>query len=433
MLRSEAWDAMTTEERGNGALRRAVWASTIGNALEWFDFTVFALFAGVIGEQFFPPGDKTSGLLAAYGALGVAYVARPLGALWFGSLADRIGRKRALVTVIVMMALGTGAIGLMPSYRSIGIAAPLGLFCARLLQGFSVGGDFGASTTLLFEFAPPSRRGFYASFQYVSQALAFLLASTFAATLTALMSPDDFRAWGWRVPFVAGLAIAPIGLYLRSRVDETPAFRALLARNEISGAPLRSAAAGHGLSLLALSLVTAGFAAFTAIGLAFLPYFAARELHLRLLDAQIGLMAVSFASIAMLLIGAALSDRFGRVAVMAPAVLLYVAISYFALAKLIAAPSRETLWIVQASGLVMALAMGPYCALATEIFPAAVRAASASIAYNFAVAIFGGFAPLALGVLTASSRNYAAPYLYFLACIALTLFGLGLMRSRSAA
>ena len=419
---------MSDENPGAAALRRAVWASTIGNAVEWFDFTIFALFAAAIGAQFFPKSDPFAGLLAAYGVFAVAYVARPLGGLWFGLLADKFGRKSALIAVILLMGLGTAAIAVLPTYEQVGVIAPLALVCARLVQGFSAGGDFGASTALLLEFAPSNRRGFYASFQFVSQAIAFLIGSAFAAALTASMPSEALRDWGWRLPFLAGLVIAPLGLYLRRRVDETPEFCAFVAeRQGLSHHPLKMALAEHGRAILALILVTAGFAAFTAIGLAFVPNFATRDLGLRLVDAQFGLVAVNLAAIFVMPFAARLSDRFGRVAMMAPAMILYLIVAFFAMRSLIDSPSRAALWTLQLTGLLIAFAMGPYCALATEVFPLKVRSTSASIAYNVAVAVFGGTAPLAAGWLTQATHDKAAPFYYLFGCILISLLGLSML------
>jgi MFS transporter, MHS family, proline/betaine transporter len=161
--------------------RRVIWSSTIGNALEWYDFAIFASFAGIIGQQFFP----TASLLSVYGLFAVAFVVRPLGGIVLGGWADRVGRKRALVTIVLTMAFGTAIIGLLPTYQQIGFAAPMLLLAARLIQGFSAGGEFGTSTAMLVEFAPPGRRGLFASFQFVSQTVAFGVAAAFAFALNS--------------------------------------------------------------------------------------------------------------------------------------------------------------------------------------------------------------------------------------------------------
>ena len=299
--------------------RRVVWASTIGNAIEWFDFTVFGLFAGTIGKLFFPKSDPAAGLLAAYGLLGIAYLARPIGGLIFGVWADKVGRKRALVAIVLAMAVGSGAIGVIPTYATIGVWAPVLLLCARLVQGFSAGGEFGTSTAMLVEFAPPGRRGFYASFQFVAQYLAIVIGALFAFVLYSKLAPESMDAWGWRVPFLAGVVIAPVGFYLRSAIDETPEFKAFLAsRKGVPNMPLGEVLRRHPQRLLSLFLMIAGITAYVYIGSIFLTNFAASDLKLKIADAQLGILIVNLLGAALLPFAGLLGDRFGRRAVIVP-------------------------------------------------------------------------------------------------------------------
>ncbi len=408
--------------------RRVVWSSTIGNALEWFDFTVFGLFAGVIGKQFFPKDDPTTGLLAAYGLLGVAYFARPFGGLFFGIWADKIGRKRALITIVLAMAVGTGLIGVIPTYASIGVWAPVLLLGARLIQGFSAGGEFGTSTAMLVEFAPPDRKAFYASFQFVAQALAFVTGATFAYVLNSSLSPEALSSWGWRVPFLAGIVIAPIGFYLRSAVDETPEFKAFLAsRAGTPNTPLREVLARFPRPLIALFLMIAGLTAFTYLGNIFLTNYAATDLKLKLADAQLGVLIVNLIFAILLPFAALLSDRLGRRTVMAPAILIFAAV-YLSLAwRLVGDPTNANLWSTQASGLLFMFISGPFAALALEVFPVHVRSTGASIIYNFGVAIFGGLSPYITGSLVQATGSKFAPFYYLAGCLVLSMIGLGMI------
>jgi len=391
--------------------RRVVWSSTIGNALEWFDFIVFGLFAGVIGKLFFPKSDPTAALLAAYGLLAVAYLFRPLGGLFFGIWADRVGRKRALVTIVLLMAVGTGLIGAMPTYEAIGVAAPLGLLAARLIQGFSAGGEYGASTAMLAEFAPTGRRGFYTSFQYVGQFSAVVLASLFAFVLNSSLSKEAFESWGWRVPFLFGLVIAPIGFYVRRALDETPEFRAFLAKQAgIANTPLSDVLRHHARALLALTLYIAGGTAFTYIMSIFLPNYAASELKLKLTDAQLGLLVVNVVGAALVPFAGGLSDRLGRRPIIAPAIVLFMLASFILASRLIEAPAASTLWPLQSSALILMLfSSGPGSALTMEVFPVGVRSTGASIVYNLAVAIFGGLSPYLVTSLVAATHDRFMP------------------------
>ena len=194
--------------------------------LEWYDFAVYAFLATVLARKFFPGGDELSALLATFAVFGVGFVVRPLGGILIGRLGDRRGRKIALSLTIVLMALGTVMIGLLPSYESIGVGASALLVAARLLQGFSAGGEWGSSTAFIVEWAPPQRRGLFGSLQQASVAGGFLLGSLTAASLSTWLSPAALEAWGWRVPFLFGGLLGPIGLYMRRNIEETPPFKA---------------------------------------------------------------------------------------------------------------------------------------------------------------------------------------------------------------
>ncbi len=204
----------------------AISAAIVGNALEWFDFTVYGLFSIYIAKAFFPSGDELSALLLTLATYGVGFVLRPVGAIVLGQYADQHGRRAALTLIILLMLLGSAMIAFAPTYAQVGAAAPALIVAARLVQGFSVGGEMGGATAYLIETAPPHRRGFYASWQYAGQAGASLGGSLFAFALTHLLTQGQLNDWGWRIPFLFGLSIGPVGLYLRSRVPESPVFTA---------------------------------------------------------------------------------------------------------------------------------------------------------------------------------------------------------------
>jgi MHS family proline/betaine transporter-like MFS transporter len=412
--------------------RRIVIASTIGNALEWFDFTVFGLFVGIIGRLYFPSGDPSTSILLAFATFGIAFVARPIGGIVLAGYADRHGRKHALILMIMMMAVGTGLMGVLPTYSAIGIVAPIMVLVARLIQGFSAGGEFGSASALLIEFATPGRRGYYGSWQFVSQALAFALAAGFAYGLNTQLSIASFESWGWRAPFLAGVLIGPIGVYLRRRCDESPEFREFLAENAGKrNTPLRDVVAQYPRELAVAFCIIAVGTAITYVGSIFLPSFAATELKLNVADAQLGLVAANIGAAIIIPFSGALSDRIGRRNLMAATLVVYCVLFYVLLSRLVAEPSRTALWQLQSLGLLFGLLIGPAPAIMTEIFPVGMRSTGASLMYNFAVMLFGGLAPFINSWLVRATGDKLAPvyYIFFAAAVGLT--GLALYRERA--
>src|ERR1041384_6845232 len=209
--------------------RRAVSAAVIGNVLEWYDFSVYAFVAVIIARKFFPQGNEVIALLSTFLASGLGFVARPLGGIVLGRIGDTHGRKVALLITIAMMAGGTVLIGILPTYAAIGIGAPLLLVAARLMQGFSAGGEWGTSTAYIVEWAPKDQRGFYGSFQQMSVVAGLLLGSGVAALLSTTFTPEQMNAWGWRIPFLLGGILGPVGLWMRRTIDETPAYTKAVA------------------------------------------------------------------------------------------------------------------------------------------------------------------------------------------------------------
>ena len=230
-------------------LRRVVIAATIGNVLEWFDFVIYGFLAVMLAQVFFPTGDPTVSLLVTFGAFGLAYLVRPLGAIFVGSYTDKHGRKAGLTLSIALMMLGTTLMALTPGYAAIGIAAPVLITLARLLQGFSVGGEFGSSVAFLMEHGS-QRRGFAASWQFSVAGLITALASLFGVALNTLLSHDQLLSWGWRLPYIFGMLVGPAGLYIRSRLAETPEF---LEAEQPEAMPIRELLSKHPLALVLAS------------------------------------------------------------------------------------------------------------------------------------------------------------------------------------
>ncbi|CAH2809355.1 MAG: Citrate-proton symporter, partial [uncultured Paraburkholderia sp.] len=296
---------------GVPAFTRIILAASIGNALEWFDILIYGFFATIIAKTFFPASNSTVSLLITLGTFGISYLVRPLGTLVLGSYADRRGRKASMMVSIVMMMLGTAMIALMPGYATIGIAAPIAVVCARMVQGFSAGGEFGSTTAFMVEQAP-ERKGFIASFQFASQGLGYLLAAGFGVILTNTLETAALESWGWRLPFLFDILIGPVGLYLRKHVHEGQRFQE--ARSEEY--PVSTVFARQkGRMLLAIGTLVVSTG--TSYVIIYIPTYAVRQLHL----------PESFGFMAAMLTGAILtfvtpfvghlSDRVGRVRLMA--------------------------------------------------------------------------------------------------------------------
>jgi MFS transporter, MHS family, proline/betaine transporter len=404
---------------------RVIVAASIGNALEWFDFAVYGFFAVTISRLFFPTSDETASLLLTFATFGVAFVMRPLGAIIIGSYADVAGRKAALNLSIVLMMIGTLIIAVLPTYETIGLAAPIAMTLARMIQGLSAGGEFGSATALLAE-QDPTRRGFFASWQVASQGLMIILAASFGMGLSATLPPDLMGSWGWRLPFLFGLSIGPVAFYIRRRIDESPEFSASAAVKS----PLRTVVGNQsarlilGLGLVVLATVSAYLALF-------MPTFAIRQLGVPASAAYGATLAIGIIQLVLAPFFGQLSDRIGRIPIMAPAALLFLVVIYPLFVWLAAAPGFERLIIVQAViGLLATAYFAPLPALLADLFPAGTRTTGLSLTYNFAVTIFGGFAPFIISWLVAATGSKLAPSGYAGAAAAISLLALIVVHRR---
>ncbi|HEX7683073.1 MAG TPA: MFS transporter [Trinickia sp.] len=398
---------------------RAVVATSIGNALEWFDLVVYGFFAVVIAKLFFPAGNDTVSLLLTLGTFGVSFFMRPLGAIVIGAYADRAGRKAALTLSILLMMLGTAIIVVLPTYQTIGIAAPLVLVLARLMQGFSAGGEFGSATAFLAEHVP-NRRGFFASWQVASQGLTTVLAAIFGTVLTGSLTPEQLMSWGWRVPFVFGLLIGPIAYYIRSNVDETPEFLAA----ETTQSPLRDTFAGHKTRLLiAIGIVVLGTVATYLV--LFMPTYGVKQLGL---PPSVAFSAVVLTGLIQM-VGSPFvghwSDKVGRTGLMLTSAAVMLVLIYPAFAWLVARPSAGSLIVVQvAMGIVVTGYFAALPGLLSEIFPVATRTTGMSLAYNIAVTVFGGFGPFIIAWLIRETGEKVAPSFYLMFAALLSFIAL---------
>lgn len=413
---------------------KAIAAITLGNGLEFFDFTIYSFFATIIGKLYFPVEGQLAQLMLAVGTFGIGFFMRPVGGVVLGVYADRVGRKTAMSLTLWLMTLGSAIIAFAPTYASIGLAAPALVILARLIQGFALGGEIGASTSLLMEYATDRTRGFYGSWQFVSQGLNIVVGSLLGVALAALLSTHALESWGWRVPFVIGMTMGPIGLYIRRNLDETlpmpaspdatPAIEArTVARSvrEIFGAHPRAIATGV--------VTTIGGTAANYIVVFYLSTYAIKILHLPMSLALWASWAAALATVICSPLAGALSDRYGRKRVLWISRALLIAAVYPAFAIIHAVPTAPVLLtVVAALGVLVAFTAVPNIVMLPEMFPREVRATGMSIVYCLGVSIFGGFAQFFATWLIQLSGNALAPAWYLIGCGLISLLPLPLMR-----
>lgn len=399
------------------AIRRALVAGSVGNFIEWYDFTVYQYIAPVLALVFFPAhSNALSAVLDTYGVFALAFFFRPLGGLFFGGLADRIGRRPTLALVLTLMLVGTTAVGLLPGYRAIGVAAPVLLTACRCLQGFSAGGEFGGAVALMTEFAPPRKRGLYGSWQQFTVAIGLVAGSALVWALSYHLSAPALDGWGWRIPFVACAPLGLVALYLRLRVEETPSFRLLRAERDAGDARADPMPARQTATRVLFMVGTQ--VAWTITGYVFLvalPVYEAKAGRMSLSTSLLMVAAANLAlAVAVPLLGH-LSDRVGRKPVMLVGA-VGIAVFGYPLAMLI---NTGHLAVVQlalvASALLTGFFAGPAPAMFAELFPTASRSVGMSLGYSLSTAIFGGTATWVSLWLIDLTGNPLAPAFYAVA------------------
>ncbi|MCA1184911.1 MULTISPECIES: MFS transporter [unclassified Saccharopolyspora] len=406
-------ESAAPEATSAAGLRRSVAAGAVGVFVHWFDWAAYAYLADTVATVFFPAENSTTGLLAVFGVFAVSFGIRPIGAAVFGPLGDRIGRKRTLSLVIFLMSGATLAIGLLPGYASIGIAAPVLLVVLRLVQGFAAGGEFGSAASFLAETAPRRRRGFGVSWLEVGSLLGFLAGSCAFLLLSVGLDEGQLTGWGWRIPFLISAPLGVIGFIIRNKIEDTPEYRALEAADTVPRSPARELLRTHRRELLqAAGLMTAMHVPFYVV----LTYLVTYETdHLGHSAGNAGLLSTAISLLGLVLVPlfGGLSDRVGRkpVFIGATGALLVLATPAFLLMR----TGLVGTWIAGLLlGACLAAILGTYAVWSAEIFPTRTRQSGLSIGYNLTAALFAGTVPYVLTVLISATGSTLVPGPYMM-------------------
>jgi MFS family permease len=414
-----------------GSLAKPVVLVSTGNFLEMYDFMVFGYYAPAIAKAFFPLESEFAALLLTFMTFGAGYLMRPIGAILLGAYVDKRGRRKGLMVTLSLMALGTLAIAAMPSYATIGWAAPVLVLLARLVQGFSAGVEVGGVSVYLAEIAPPARRGFYVAWQSASQQVAVVFAAALGIAINHVLTREQLLSWGWRLPFVIGCLLVPFLLLLRSRLVETPTFRNQRAFPDL---PQTAKSLVKNASIVArgtmLAIMTTVFFYMVT---AYTPTFGSTVLHLAPEASFAVTLCVGVVNFTLLPLIGALSDRIGR----RPILLAVSAVAAFT-----AFPVMR--WLVSSPDFLNLLAVEVYFAAIfasynaamvvylAEIMPPHVRISSFSLSFSLATGLFGGFTPALATLLIHVSGNPAMPGAWLSTAALISLYAVVLLRKSSA-
>ncbi|GAA0534345.1 MFS transporter [Saccharopolyspora subtropica] len=418
--------AETPEQRS--LLRRAVGAAAIGNCTEWYDFGVYAYVAAYVGHQFFPGPWET---VSAFGVFAISFLFRPLGSLFFGPLGDRIGRQKVLAVTILLMSGSTFVIGLLPTYQTIGIVAPMLLLLCRLLQGFSTGGEYGGAATYIAEYAPDRRRGFWGSWLEFGTLVGFGFGALVPTILILNLDSADMASWGWRIPFLIAGPLGAVGLYLRARLEDTPAFKDLEASHKVAKSPLKDLVREWWRQLLILMgiVVLINVANYTI--LTYMETYLKSTLHVP--DGQEYqvlvplLLTVAFMLVVITPVGA-LSDRVGRKPLFLSAAICFLVLPVPAFLLIAQATVPTTVLGLGLLAIGHVQLIGPLAATLPAMFPTKVRYAAFSVGYNISTAAFGGTAPLVNDAVVQSTGNSLFPAFYLMGAALVALVPILLLK-----
>ncbi len=418
--------------------RRVATAAALASAVEWYDYFVFGIAAAlVLGDLYFPSGSSSAGVLAAFATFAVGFLARPVGGIIAGQLGDKRGRKPMLVLALTLMGLATAGIGLLPTYETIGIAAPILLVLLRVAQGVAVGAQWGGAMLMATEYAPEGKRGLYGSLVQLGVPIGVVTANTVFLVAGAVTSDSTFAAWGWRVPFFVGFLVLGLAWFIHTRVEETPEFReaekALAAKEKgETRSPLRTILRNHlGTVFLAGGSFAVNTATFYIIITGVLDY-ATRELDMKRSAVLLVSLCVSLTQLVLIPAAAALSDRIGRLRIYAAGA---VGLLVWAIPMFLLIDTKSLLWLgvgTFVTSCFLSIMYGPQAALFAELFTAEMRYTGASLGYQIAAVLGGGLAPFVMVLLLEATGTSMAVSGYIIGLAVIALISIRILASRAA-
>jgi MHS family proline/betaine transporter-like MFS transporter len=401
--------------------RRVVTASFIGNFVEWFDYAVYGYLAGIISTVFFPESDRQTALLATFGVFAISFFVRPIGGFIWGHIGDRIGRKQALSLSILLMSVATFCIALIPGYGTIGVMAPILLLLVRVVQGFSAAGEYAGASAFLVEYAPAHRRGLYAAVVPASTAAGLLLGSLLAALLTSVMSAEQLNEWGWRLPFLLAAPMGLIGRYIRTKLEDTPAFRELAETDHAVKAPAFAMFRTYRKQLV----IATGAVLLNAVGfyviLSYMPTYLSEELGFGAAQSFLATTIALASYIGFIFLTGIASDRFGRKKMLIIAAVLFSILTVPAFMLLDSGSFVVIVFVQILLGGMLTLNDGTLPSFLAELFPTKVRYTGFAVSFNLSNALFGGTAPFMATLLIGMTHNQLAPGWYLVAASLVSL------------
>lgn len=407
--------------------KKAVVATALGNAMEWFDFGIYSYLVVIIGKVFYSGVSDSAQLVFSFGTFAVAFLVRPIGGMFFGMLGDRLGRKKILAVTLIMMAIATFSIGLIPSYASIGIAAPILLLCARLVQGFSTGGEYSGAMTFIAESTPDKKRGFMASGLEVGTLIGYIGGAGLVTVLTYILGTETMYDWGWRVPFLIAGPIGIIGLYFRNHLEETPAFVAMEEKKEETGkkphVSMKELFLFHRRSLLMCLVLVFFYNVIDYTVLTYMPSHLTAVLGYGETKGLLLILIVMFIMIPIVLAIGFLSDRIGNKRIIQLSLLGIILLSIPSFLLIGSGNNWLVFFGLMMLGALLSAIKGTMTSQLPSLFFTEVRYGGLAVTYNISASLFGGTAPLLISWLISTTANQLMPayYLIFAALIGIVI------------